>query len=58
MFNFSGNAPFGQIWSQKLKFKFKLKCGYAEFSGGAQFYCFRLEIPFFGKFGPNTQNSQ
>ena len=31
---------------------------YAEFNSDAQFVCFRLEIPFLGKFGPKSQNCQ
>ena len=30
----------------------------AEFNSDAQFVCFRLEIPFLGKFGPKSQNCQ
>ena len=31
---------------------------YAELNGGVPRICFRLEIPFLGKFGPKNENSQ
>ena len=31
---------------------------YAEFNGGVHFFWFRLEIPFFGKLGPENYNCQ
>ena len=36
----------------------KLKFEYTELIGSVQFTCFRLEIPFLGKFGPKNQNCQ
>ena len=35
---------------------FQFEC--AEFSGYVHFFRFRLQIPFFGKFGPKNQNCQ
>ena len=67
VFTFSlqtGNTLFGEIWSKNVKnMSFKLKFvasqfKYVEFNDGVDFFCFRLKILFWGKFGPKNQNCQ
>ena len=41
-----------------MKFDTKTNLKYEELSDGVHFTCFRLEIPFLGKFGPKNQNCQ
>ena len=54
--------PFWANLVQKFKFVqniwYKDYFQYAEFSGGVNFMCFKLEIPFLGKFGEKNQNCQ
>ena len=45
--------PFWANLIQKIKI---VSFEYAEFHGGLNFFCFRPEIPFLGKFGPKNQN--
>ena len=58
----SGNTLFGQIWSNKLKSSVQGETldlnhfKYAEFNGDVHLFCFWVEIPFLGKFGPKNQN--
>ena len=60
----SGIALFGQICSKKSKLSLYAKIWYldwyeyVEFNDAIFFFCFRLEIPFLGKFGPKGQNHQ
>ena len=55
---------FGKIWSKKWNLSFQAeiwyneKFGYVEFHGGVHFFCFGLETPFLGKFGPKNENCQ
>ena len=61
---YNENTLFRQIWSKASKFLVSAEVWYleyfeyVEFNGGVPFFCFRLEIPFLGKFGPKTQNCQ
>ena len=60
------NSLFGQIWSKKQKLRIvslsvnlvRDELEYAKFNGGVHFFYFRLETPFFGKFGPKNLNCQ
>ena len=56
------NTLFGQIWPKKSKLSVEAEISYldwfeyAEFNDTIHFFCFGVEIPFWGKFGPNNQN--
>ena len=53
---------FGKFGSKNQNFQFKLnfdtytKFEYAEFNGGAHFFCFREKTHFLSKFGPKNEN--
>ena len=54
--------PFWANWIPKINCQFKLKFGTKTKSKKqnsiVNFFCFRLEAPFLGKFGPKIQNCQ
>ena len=59
------NSLFGQIWSKKnieiVSLSWNLVpwvIEYTEFNGDVDFFCFRPETSFLGKFGPKNQNGQ
>ena len=58
------NTIFGQIWSKKSKLSVEAEIWYldlfeyAEFNDAVHAFCFWVERPFFGKFGPKSQNYQ
>ena len=60
----TGDSLFGKFGPKSKSCQFKLKLGlsgiaeYAEFSGAAYFFGFKLETYFLGKFGPKNQNYQ
>ena len=65
IFNFSvfdWKYPFRANLDQETKFDSLAeiwcldKFEYEEFKGGVHFFCFRLEIPFLGKFSPTNRN--
>ena len=64
LFLFSARNTFSwQIWSKKSKFSVQVEIwlldwfSCAEFSGGAHFLCFWLEIPYLGKCSKNSKLS-
>ena len=64
MFTFSDFDPFWVNFVQKSKLSVYFEIWYlnyfeyAEFNGIVHLFCFRLEVPFLGKFGPKNQNCQ
>ena len=54
-----------KFFLESQNYQLELKLGtytnsntWANFNSGVHFFCFRLEVPFSGKFGPKCQNCQ